>query len=234
MNRIDYIREEEKKYHETCFDNYNLFEKGSWLHKPVKTVMDLLSLFEGKEEIRILDLGSGVGRNSIPVAEQLKGRKGQVVCVDLLETALSKLKAYSKEYGVEDYIKTIGCDIGEYDICPNHYDMIVAVSTLEHVRSKDILESVLARMADGTKLNGVNCIIMNTNVKETDLMTGQKLDALIEVNMSTEQSRDILHQAYAGWDILKSLVKPLEFEIQRDGKPVLLKTDCVTLVTRKK
>lgn len=30
MNRIEY---EEKKYHESCYNNYTLFEEGSWLHK---------------------------------------------------------------------------------------------------------------------------------------------------------------------------------------------------------
>jgi 2-polyprenyl-3-methyl-5-hydroxy-6-metoxy-1,4-benzoquinol methylase len=64
MNKIDYIREEEKKYHEHCYDNYKLFEEGSWLHKPVKTVMDLFTYFDGKPELRVLDLGCGIGRNS--------------------------------------------------------------------------------------------------------------------------------------------------------------------------
>ncbi|MDQ0876282.1 hypothetical protein QFZ77_004941 [Paenibacillus sp. V4I3] len=37
-NRIKIIRDEERKYHEACYDNYKLFEEGSWLSKPVKTV----------------------------------------------------------------------------------------------------------------------------------------------------------------------------------------------------
>lgn len=36
MNRIEFIRKEEKKYHDYYYDNYKLFEEGSWLHKPVK------------------------------------------------------------------------------------------------------------------------------------------------------------------------------------------------------
>jgi hypothetical protein len=42
-NRIKFIRNEERKYHEACYDNYKLFEEGSWLSKPVKTVMDTLT-----------------------------------------------------------------------------------------------------------------------------------------------------------------------------------------------
>lgn len=66
MNRIDYIRQEEKNYHE----QYKLFEAGSWLFKPVKTVMDLMNHFDGQNNLQVLDLGSGVGRNSIPIAKK--------------------------------------------------------------------------------------------------------------------------------------------------------------------
>lgn len=48
MNRIQYIRQEEKKYHDLCYEQYKLFEIGSWLYKPVKTVMDLMDRFEGQ------------------------------------------------------------------------------------------------------------------------------------------------------------------------------------------
>ncbi|MDQ0343017.1 hypothetical protein J2S14_001831 [Lederbergia wuyishanensis] len=68
MNRIEYIRQEEKEYHDYCYHNYKLFVEGSWLHKPVETVMEVIPLLKGKGNINILDLGSGVGRNSIPMA----------------------------------------------------------------------------------------------------------------------------------------------------------------------
>jgi len=87
MNRIEHIRKEEKKYHDLCYENYKLFEEGSWLYKPVKTVLDQLPLFEGKQDIRVLDLGSGVGRNSIPVAKEIKNN-GKVVCVDLFSLSI--------------------------------------------------------------------------------------------------------------------------------------------------
>lgn len=47
-SRIQRIRDEEKTYHEICYQYYTLFEQGSWLYKPVKTVMDLLFDFEEK------------------------------------------------------------------------------------------------------------------------------------------------------------------------------------------
>ncbi len=42
MDRIAKIRLEEKKYHDECYDTYNLFEPGTWLHKPVSAVINLV------------------------------------------------------------------------------------------------------------------------------------------------------------------------------------------------
>ena len=54
MNRLNYIRQEEKKYHDLCYEQYKLFETGSWLYKPVKTVMDLMDYFEEKTTCKYL------------------------------------------------------------------------------------------------------------------------------------------------------------------------------------
>ena len=53
----------------------------------------------------MLDLGSGVGRNSIPIAQKIKNASGTVTCVDLLDSALTKLQIYSKEHDVFEVIK---------------------------------------------------------------------------------------------------------------------------------
>lgn len=77
MNRIDYIRQEEKKYHGLCYEQYKLFE-----------------------------IGSGVGRNSIPIAQKIRNTSSTVTCVELLNSALTKLQTYSKEHDVFEVIKT--------------------------------------------------------------------------------------------------------------------------------
>lgn len=234
MNRVEIIRNKEKKYHDLCYENYKLFEKGSWLYKPVKTVMDLLPLFEGKGNLKVLDLGSGVGRNSIPIVQGIKSSNGKVVCVDLLDSALDKLKLYSKEYEVEEIIETKKTDIGYYNIPENEYDFIVAVSTLEHVESKQIFESVIKQMAFGTKEEGINCIIVNSEVEEIDIESNKKLDAMMEINIPTQDMMKKLDTIYQGWEMLNQLVKPLEYKIVRDEKEVLLTTNAVTYVVKKK
>lgn len=233
MSRIEFIRSEEKQYHDYCYDNYKLFEEGSWLYKPVKTVTDLLHLIDDKMNVKVLDLGCGVGRNSIPIAEAIKRKNGRVVCVDLLDSALLKLRQYSKEYKVEEAILTEKADIGNYEINKNEYDLIVAISSLEHVQSEVALNNIIQQMADGTRNNGINCIIVNSEVSEIDVETNEKLDALIEVNLSTKDMMTKISSFYTGWEVLKSEVKPLEYNIIRNGKPVLLGTNAISYVVRK-
>ncbi|PGX91482.1 SAM-dependent methyltransferase [Bacillus cereus] len=233
MNRIEFIRKEEKKYHDYCYDNYKLFEEGSWLYKPVKTVIDLISLFEEKDDLSVLDLGSGVGRNSIPLAQAIKENGGTVMCIDLLDSALQKLNQYSEEYEVKEVIQTEKADIGNYDIKPNNFDLIVAVSSLEHVQSEEVFGKVVQRMADGTKYNGINCIIVNSEIEEIDMDTNKKLDALMEINIPTEEMMNKLGQIYDGWEVLSIIVKPLEYKIIRNEKSVLLKTNAITYAVRK-
>src|SRR5690554_5037741 len=111
---LNHIREEEKKYHEQYFEENRLYEEDTWLEEPDHRVLEFLSLLDNKEPLQILDLGCGVGRNSIPMAELVKNSGGRVLCVDLLKTALDQLGIYSKQYGVESSITTHPADIGDF------------------------------------------------------------------------------------------------------------------------
>ncbi|WP_062110612.1 class I SAM-dependent methyltransferase [Bacillus niameyensis] len=233
MNRVEHIRKEEKNYHDHCYDQYELFKEGSWLHKPVKAVLDLIPFIQKIDQPKVLDLGSGVGRNSIPIAQAIKDNGGQVVCVDLLDSALEKLIDYSETYQVRDVIESVKADIGDYQIKPNEFDFIIAVSSLEHVVTEEKFERVIQQMAAGTKVNGINGLVVNSEVEEIDLDTNESLNALMEVNLSTEKLLNKLRAIYRNWDILQTEVKRLEYTINRGEKPVLLKTKAVTFVVKK-
>lgn len=233
MISIETIRKEERKYHDACYDNYKLFEEGSWLSKPVKTVIDLLPLFEEKMNLHVLDLGSGIGRNSIPIAQAIKERKGKVTCIDLLDSAIDKLMLYSKEYKVDDVIETIREDIGDYTIPENKFDWIVAVSSLEHVESEAVLDNVIRQMVLGTKEDGINCIIANSEVEEIDIDSDEALETFLEVNLQTDEMIDKLEAHYDGWEVISHLVRPLEYHISRNERNILLKTNAITYVVKK-
>lgn len=233
MNRIDYIRQEEKKYHDLCYEQYKLFKAGSWLYKPVKTVMDMLNYFEGQKDLQILDLGSGVGRNSIPIAQKIMNSGGTVTCVDLLDSALTKLQVYSKEHGVFEYIKTEQSALEDYYISSNSYNYIIAVSSLEHVKSIEDFKKVLHSMKNGTKSNGINCLIVNSNIQEIDLETNQELDALIEINISMEEMIRILKDVYSEWQEVQVEMQNLTYDIVRNGTHIQLNTNAITFVVQK-
>ncbi len=233
MDRVAHIRTEEKKYHDLCFEKYKLFEPGSWLHKPVKSVMGVFEKFNDRQNMNVLDLGCGIGRNSIPMAETLKNRNGRIVCVDLLESAIEKLNEYSKEYGVQQCIETVLSDIEFFNIEENEYDVIIAVSVLEHVSTEEALARKLHEMTVGTKHNGINCIIINSNIREVVIESNVELDPMFEVNSSTDRLLEILDQQYKGWEVHSRLVKPMAFEIDRNDLPVKLSADCITFAVRK-
>lgn len=233
MNRIEQVRLEEKKYHDACYNQYALFEPGSWLHKPVQTILDLMEDLADRPYISVLDLGCGVGRNSIPIAETLKSRDGKVVCVDLLSSAIHKLEEYSRQYGVQAYIEPHISSIEQFDIEPLAYDLIVAVSALEHVSSESELERKLSEIVSGTQSDGMNCLIISSNVRETLVGSEKILEPMYEVNLPTNRLLELLDQMYNGWDVVQRLVKPLAYIIERNGQPVKLMSDCITYVAKK-
>ncbi|WP_047982790.1 class I SAM-dependent methyltransferase [Ornithinibacillus californiensis] len=234
MGEIREIRKREKAYHDSCYENYKLFESGSWLHKPVATVMNLLPTFESYQTLKVLDLGCGVGRNSIPIAEWIRDseKNGQIVCVDLLDSAIEKLTTYGKDFGVSNIIQPIKASIEYFHIEENTYDFTVAVSSLEHVESMKMLQDVLVKIAKGSKPGGVVCIIINSNLEEIDIETGEDLEVNVEINIPTEDMFQALEEAFFGWSIIKSITKPLAYEITRGSREVLLKTNAITYVVK--
>lgn len=94
------IRESERNSHIELYSSEELYKEGSWLNKPIKTVTDLFPLFADYKEFRALDLGSGVGRNSIAIAKQFQRISCQVDCVDILELAIEKLYFNAEKHGV--------------------------------------------------------------------------------------------------------------------------------------
>ncbi|QGQ98101.1 class I SAM-dependent methyltransferase [Paenibacillus psychroresistens] len=232
-NQLNYIRTEEKKYHEQYFEENSLFEKGTWLEKPSPIVLDFLSILNSLKPLQILDLGCGVGRNSIPIARKVKDSGGHVVCVDLLEKALEKLAVYAEEYKVDSAITVQCADISDYTIEAATFDYIVAASSLEHVKSKSNLNKVLRALVKGTKASGINLICMNTNIKEFTLPSGDERQPLFEILIAKDDMLSILRDAYRGWEELHVGEGLLNLEVNRNEIPVMLKADHLIYVARK-
>ncbi|MFC0014437.1 MULTISPECIES: class I SAM-dependent methyltransferase [Allobacillus] len=221
------IRQEEKEYHQQFYQKHELFEEGTWLEEPIPSVMDAFKKIREKPNLRILDLGSGVGRHSIPIAKDIKSRGGKIVCVDLLEEAVENLNHYAKEYDVQQAVEAVQFDIGDYQIKENQFDFIIAVSSLEHTSSETAFREVLTRMERGTKPGGINCIIINAEASD------EQEEKTMEIDKPTEDLLAELDEHYKEWEKINRFVEPLAFETVRDGESMWLYARAITYVVRK-
>lgn len=231
--RIEQIRESEKKSHIEMYSNDELYKSGSWLNKPIKTIKEITPLFKAYQKLNVLDLGCGVGRNSIFVAQEYKNIDCVIECVDILEIAIEKLYSNADKYNVSSCIHGYVEPIEKYDIQRDRYDFIIAVSALEHVDCKNSFINKLVEIREGMRKNGIVCLVINSNVRENDKLTGEELPVQFEVNLSTEELQNILNEIFNDWTVLKSTVQEQQYDIPRENGISDLKSSVVSFVVKK-
>lgn len=228
------IRDAEKESHLEIYSTAKLFESGSWLQKPVRTVVDLFDCFKNYKELNVLDLGCGVGRNCIPIAQKFKNIPCRIDCVDILDFAIDELNKNSVLYGVEKEINGIISSIDDFEIEQNHYDLIISVSALEHINSEKAFVEKLKEIKNGIRKNGIVCLIINSEITEINKNNGQKLIPQFEVNLKTEKLLGILNETFDSWEIIKTTVRNQRYDIPRKNCISDLTTDVVTYVAKNK
>lgn len=228
------IREAEKASHMEIYSTAKLFESGSWLQKPVKTVMNLLPEFEKYNKINVLDLGCGVGRNCIPIAQEFKDKDCSIDCVDILDFAIAELEKNAKEFDAEKSINGIVSPIDDFVIEKEKYDFVFAVSALEHMNSGESFENKLTEIEKGVKENGIVCLIINSEVNEINKSNGEKLNPQFEVNLKTDELNCLLNNIFSEWNIIKNGVSNQRYDIPRNDCIADLTTRVVTFVAKKK
>lgn len=180
-----------------------------------------------------MDIGSGVGRNSIPVAQYFKDIRCRIDCIDILDLAIQKLNGNARHFGVADAINGIVIPIDTYRIKVESYDLIMAISALEHIESKDAFIYKLTEIRDGLRTGGIGCFIVNTSVMEHDKATGMSLHPQFEVNLQTEELQYEIENLFSDFKILKHTVVHQKYDIPRANCVAELETDVVTYVVRK-
>ena len=202
-SRIDRIRESERQSHIEIYSNEVLYRSDSWLRKPIKTVQDIVPLISNRESLRVLDLGCGVGRNSIFIAEQFSEIDCRIDCVDTIEN---------------------------YPIAREAYDLIIAVSSIEHVESKEVFLKKLQEIQEGVKPDGIVCLVVNSNVKEKKKDTFEEMEPQFEVNLPTDELESYIDNVFSQWETIKRTINYQEYDIPREGFISRLATDVVTYV----
>ncbi len=93
----------------------------------------------------------------------------------------------------------------------------MAVSALEHIDSEESFIRKLSEIKDGIKENGIVCLVINSNVRETNAETEEALEAQFEVNLPTEKLQSLLENIFSDWRVLKTGVTTQEYDIPRNG-----------------
>lgn len=230
--RLARIRDSERKSHTEIYTSEKLYQSNSWLRGPIKTVREIIPLFDGYEELRVLDLGCGVGRNSIYVAAQFREIACSVDCVDLLDIAIEKLLENAEEHKVSSGIKGILASIEEYQIPENTYDFIMAISALEHIDAPESFLQKIVQIRDGVKKNGIVCLIINSGITEMRLDTKEPMEAQFEVNLPTDAIQAFLDKTFLDWEIIKTSVVPQQYDVPRESFVSRINTNVITYVAR--
>ena len=231
MNRLEVIRRAEAESHTSAYEALELYAPGSWLSQPVKALQALLPLYECRVGLRVLDLGSGVGRNAIACARQLPDSR--VDCVDILPVAIEKLRENARNYGVSQRITGIVAPVDSFVIEPNGYDIILAASVLEHLDARESAIRKMQEIAEGIRPGGAAMILMNTGVKEWDADTGEALDAQFEVNLPPEEVRALLSEFFRGWEVLWDKCIHYEYPVPRGERMAVISSEVVTFTARR-
>ncbi len=231
--RIQTIRKAEEVSHLQMYSEYDLFAEGSWLAHPVRTVMDLVPNLKDHQSIRVLDLGCGVGRNSIPIAKSFSHIPCIVDCVDILPFAIEKLQSNAIMHHVGDKVHGYVSSIEDFFIPKDTYDLIIAVSALEHICSADAFDRKLQEMSNGLRPDGIVCLIISTDIAETDLATGERLPPQFELNFSAQALRKAIDKYFFAFTLLKETYVPQQYCIPRDGKQVNLTSVVCTYILKK-
>lgn len=226
--RLGQIRRAERESHIKAYTKSPPYEGTGWLSRPVRTVLEMLPLFEGAESLRVLDLGAGVGRNCLPFAVKYRDIPCRIDCVDILELASRLLEENAKKYGVGSQIRAVTSPIEDFLIRTNEYDLIMAVSALEHVESRKVFWAKVREIREGIREGGAVCLVVNSNVTEADKATGEALPPQFEVNLRTDELRAGLDALFSGWRVLKYAVSRQKYHIPSSDRVSALTSDVVT------
>ena len=231
MSRLEEIRRAEAQSHTAAYESLELYAPGSWLSKPVRALEALLPHYAEKRGLRVLDLGSGVGRNAIACAQGWEGCT--VECVDILPMAIEKLQENAVHFGVSGQIMGIAAPVDSFLVERNGYDIILAASVLEHLDAKESAIRKMREIADGVRPGGAAMILMNTGVKEWDADTGEMLDAQFEVNIPPEEVRALLAEFFRGWEVLWDKCIHYEYPVPRGERVAVISSEVVTFTARR-
>lgn len=213
-------REETIRYHENYYSSHKLFKDG-WLAQPDEEIANIAKFLSAIEDARALDIGCGVGRNAIALAQAIRSFGGRVFACDMLASAIEQLVGYAQEMGVSDSVVGSCADMDALEIDPSFYDAIMAISVIEHSGSVEGVRRLLRQMIGGTRPGGVNRVTVSTDRRVTACDTGEDVPTGVETPMSKEIVVSMLREEYSGWRFEKLSLVPYKERLEYNGRQVV-------------
>ena len=233
-------RYETIRYHEEFYSRHRLNEPGTWLSRPSPFVLQAIAAAQPRTPTPaaarrtprlVVDLGSGVGRHTIPAAQTFP--PGSLVLgVDLLPIAARQLRLNAREAGVEHVVQPIVADLESFAISGDKADLVIACSAIEHVSCAETFERALIEWQRMTRPGGLHCLVIAVDRVEID-QDGRTRPAAIEFPLTRAQADEVLARCYASWDRLEYSVGRYRVGEERDGTPYRLEAGCIRLLTRR-
>lgn len=111
----------------------------------------------GLENGVAVDLGAGAGRDSLFLASN----GYDVTAVDMSERGLARVQQRASEANVRDRISTVVSDVRDFKLRPDHYDLIVATTMLDHIPLADC-NRMFVEMAKSLTTRGAMYVEVHT------------------------------------------------------------------------
>lgn len=223
-------RSETIRYHEELYAHAELGVPGSWLARPHPLVLAGLWTARESGPIVAYDLGAGVGRHTVPMAQGLADGS-RVIAVDLLQTAIDRLRTNCARAGVEDAVVPVVHDLETFDPADDA-GLVVAFSAIEHVSSVEAMRRLLTRMASMTHPGGVHVIGVVCDRTEV-APNGTSRPAIVEFPLTSEAALAVVDRTYSGWDVRRRTTRPSRVAETRDGERYEMISTLVELVAVK-
>lgn len=198
INTVHRARKREADYHRNYYSKHKLGDTGTWLIRPAQYAINSFKHLQAHAPT-MLDLGCGIGRHLLPFIDEFN--EARAVGLDILPEAIEKLDTVIKSKGLTDRVRTVSVDIAEYNYGLQRFDLVLSISCLEHTASYRQLKDTITNLQKATKIGGVNCFMISTDVTWQNRNTGKKIKPVIEHSLDSNELEQYLRDKYESWRI---------------------------------
>ena len=231
MNQFEEARKETIRYHQELFASTPLGSSDSWLALPHPSVIDAISLVNGPDPVQAFDLGAGVGRHTVPMA-QLLPTGSTITAVDILPTAIDLLIDNCRVAKVSASVIPLVADLEHFDFGDAQVSLIIGFSAVEHVSSRAVMRALLERCRDATRPGGIVSFGIMADRAEV-ASDGSVTAGLVESDLTVEQAHKYLSTVFTDWVVIRSETLTTLTGEQRDGTEYELRGSLVIFTARK-